>query len=271
MEFLEHATEAIEAVLGDRSSLLFVPFASSDPDTYTSIMRQALARVESRSTSLDQARNLTAAAADAQAVFVGGGNWFRLLHALTTARRAGGAAARGGGGCAVPGLPVPARTWPARPSAPPTTCRSSSRARWRRWADPIPAQPPLSGPGSAQPHQGETRRQGSRSSWRRTTSQCWACAKAAGCRFWRAGNTVGQQHRPPVPPAHRPHRHPSRRGPVLAARHLPSLCIGTQPSAATGNVRLAGGHRTILDLLPRRGHAGNACGGGFRCKGDDDE
>jgi len=43
MGFLEHATEAIQAVLGDRSSLLFVPFASSDPDTYTSIMRQALA------------------------------------------------------------------------------------------------------------------------------------------------------------------------------------------------------------------------------------
>ena len=39
MGFLEHATGAIRAVLGDRSSLLFVPFASSDPDTYTSIMR----------------------------------------------------------------------------------------------------------------------------------------------------------------------------------------------------------------------------------------
>ena len=84
MEFLEHATEAIQAVLGDRSSLLFVPFASSDPDTYTSIMRQALARVGIEVTSLHQARNLTAAVADAQAVFVGGGNSFRLLHALTT-------------------------------------------------------------------------------------------------------------------------------------------------------------------------------------------
>jgi dipeptidase E len=40
MGFLEHATEAIRAVLGDRSSLLFVPFASSDPDAYTSVMRQ---------------------------------------------------------------------------------------------------------------------------------------------------------------------------------------------------------------------------------------
>ena len=29
--------------MGDRGSLLFVPFASSDPDTYTGVMRQTLA------------------------------------------------------------------------------------------------------------------------------------------------------------------------------------------------------------------------------------
>jgi dipeptidase E len=85
MGFLEHATEAIQAVLGDRSSLLFVPFASSDPDTYTSVMREALAPAGIEVTSLHQARDLTAAVAEAQAVFVGGGNSFRLLHALTTA------------------------------------------------------------------------------------------------------------------------------------------------------------------------------------------
>jgi dipeptidase E len=44
MGFLEHAIEAIRAVLGDRGSLLFVPFASSGPDGYTSVMRRALAR-----------------------------------------------------------------------------------------------------------------------------------------------------------------------------------------------------------------------------------
>jgi dipeptidase E len=84
MGFLEHATEAIRAVLGNRGSLLFVPFASSDPDTYTSVMRQALAPAGIEVTSLHQARDLTAAVAAAQAVFVGGGNSFRLLHTLTT-------------------------------------------------------------------------------------------------------------------------------------------------------------------------------------------
>jgi hypothetical protein len=31
MRFLEHATGAIKDVLGDRASVLFVPFAGSDP------------------------------------------------------------------------------------------------------------------------------------------------------------------------------------------------------------------------------------------------
>jgi dipeptidase E len=82
--FLEHATGAIQAVLGDRGSLLFVPYASSDPDAYTSVMRQALAPAGLEVTGLHQANDLTAAVADAEAVFVGGGNSFRLLRALTT-------------------------------------------------------------------------------------------------------------------------------------------------------------------------------------------
>jgi dipeptidase E len=84
MGFLEHATEAIQAVLGDRSSLLFVPFASSDPDTYTGIMRKVLARAGIEVTGLHQAGDPAAAVAGAQAVFVGGGNCFRLLRALAT-------------------------------------------------------------------------------------------------------------------------------------------------------------------------------------------
>jgi dipeptidase E len=84
MRFLEHASEAIRAVLGDRGSLLFVPYASSDPDAYTSVMRQALAPAGLEVTGLHQASDLTAAVADAEAVFVGGGNSFRLLRTLTT-------------------------------------------------------------------------------------------------------------------------------------------------------------------------------------------
>ena len=131
MGFLEHAIAAIRAVLDDRASLLFVPYASSNPDGYTTAMRQALAPAGIEVTGLHQAGDLTAAVADAEAVFVGGGNSFRLLRSLTTlglletlrqtARRAFRT-----------WLPAPAPIWPARPSAPPTTCRSSSQPRWRR-------------------------------------------------------------------------------------------------------------------------------------------
>ena len=70
--------------MGDRGSLLFVPFASSDPDTYTGVMRQTLAPRVLRSPASTRPGTLTAAVADAQAVFGGGGNSFRLLRTLTT-------------------------------------------------------------------------------------------------------------------------------------------------------------------------------------------
>jgi dipeptidase E len=83
MRFLEHAAEVIRAMVGDRGRLLFVPFASSEPDAYTSVMRQALAPAGIEVTGLHQAGDPAAAVADAQAVFVGGGNSFRLLRTLT--------------------------------------------------------------------------------------------------------------------------------------------------------------------------------------------
>ena len=48
---------------------------------------------------------------------------------------------------------------------------------------------------------------------------------AAG--LWHPGTPVGPQHRPPVPPAYRPHRHPGRRGPVRPAQHPPRFDVGT--------------------------------------------
>jgi len=80
--FLEHALGAIQDVLDGRASVLFVPFASSHPDTYTTIMRDALDRVGVRVTSLHEAGDMPSAVGDAEAVFVGGGNSFRLLRAL---------------------------------------------------------------------------------------------------------------------------------------------------------------------------------------------
>jgi dipeptidase E len=82
LEFLEHATDAIRTVLGDRASVLFVPFAGSDPDTYTKVVRKALARIDVQVTSMHEVSDATGALRDAEAIFVGGGNSFRLVRTL---------------------------------------------------------------------------------------------------------------------------------------------------------------------------------------------
>jgi dipeptidase E len=82
MRFLEHASQAVRAVLGSARTVLFVPFASGDPDAYTSLMRAALASMDIRVTSLHEAGDVPGAVRAAEAVFVGGGNSFRLLRTL---------------------------------------------------------------------------------------------------------------------------------------------------------------------------------------------
>jgi hypothetical protein len=82
MGFLEHATDAIKDVLAGRASVLFVPFAGSDPDAYTTAMRTALARIGVRVTGLHEVPDAVRAIGQAEAIFVGGGNSFRLLRHL---------------------------------------------------------------------------------------------------------------------------------------------------------------------------------------------
>jgi dipeptidase E len=82
MRFLEHATGAVLDVLGGRTSVLFVPFASGQPDAYASVMREALARIDVRVSSLHESADPGRSVREAEAVFVGGGNSFRLLRTL---------------------------------------------------------------------------------------------------------------------------------------------------------------------------------------------
>lgn len=79
--FLEHAREAIRDVLGGRDRLLFVPWAGTRPQEYTDRVAHALAPAGVRVEGLDRRRAEQQLAA-AQAVFVGGGNTFRLVKAL---------------------------------------------------------------------------------------------------------------------------------------------------------------------------------------------
>lgn len=79
--YLEHASAALTDVLDGVRRLVFVPFALTDHDGYTAQVAEALAAhgVEVVGAHQDEPIKLFDSA---QAVFVGGGNTFRLLREL---------------------------------------------------------------------------------------------------------------------------------------------------------------------------------------------
>lgn len=79
---LEHAMDALAELFADCRHVLFVPYAGSNPDAYSEAMREILATLGVRLTSAHRVADPLAALAEADAVFVGGGNAFRLLRAV---------------------------------------------------------------------------------------------------------------------------------------------------------------------------------------------
>jgi dipeptidase E len=82
--YLDHAMEEIRSLLGPVRRLLFVPFALRDHAAYTARARERFAR---EGIGVEELREESGAAAveAAEAIFVGGGNTFRLLDALQRA------------------------------------------------------------------------------------------------------------------------------------------------------------------------------------------
>ena len=80
--YLAHGAGELIDFLGSVRRLLFVPFALHDRPAYAAKVKAALAEhgIEVRALTADAAG--ARALADAEAVFVGGGNTFRLLRAL---------------------------------------------------------------------------------------------------------------------------------------------------------------------------------------------
>jgi len=79
--YLEHALETVLTFL-DGAALTFVPYALADHDAYTAKVAAALAPSGTRVTGLHETPDPRAAIERAEAVFVGGGNTFRLLDTL---------------------------------------------------------------------------------------------------------------------------------------------------------------------------------------------
>lgn len=76
--FLDHAEPEIRRILEGRRSVAFVPFAQFDHAPYTFIVRERFARMHIDVTQVRDVDDV----ARAEAIFIGGGNTFRLLKAL---------------------------------------------------------------------------------------------------------------------------------------------------------------------------------------------
>lgn len=79
---LEHAMGELAVLFGGTRQVLFVPYAGSDPDSYTDAMREVLGGLGVQVIGAHRAADPVAALAGAGAVFAGGGNAFRLLRAV---------------------------------------------------------------------------------------------------------------------------------------------------------------------------------------------
>jgi dipeptidase E len=80
--YLDHAEEEIRNFLGKLKRVLFVPYALYDRDGYAETARARFEKMGFGLESIHRARDPKQAVADAEAVFIGGGNTFRLLKTL---------------------------------------------------------------------------------------------------------------------------------------------------------------------------------------------
>jgi len=81
--YLDHAEAEIRDFLGaDVKRILFVPYALHDRDTYAASAQQRFAKIGYELSSIHSTTNPKQVVKYADAVFIGGGNTFRLLKAL---------------------------------------------------------------------------------------------------------------------------------------------------------------------------------------------
>ncbi|MGH9970285.1 MAG: dipeptidase PepE [Pyrinomonadaceae bacterium] len=80
--YLDHAEGEIRDFLGNAAQILFIPFALYDRDAYASMARERFQRMGYGLESIHTAAEAQQAVNEAEAIFIGGGNTFRLLKAL---------------------------------------------------------------------------------------------------------------------------------------------------------------------------------------------
>ena len=80
--FLDHCADAVRTHLGQVRRVLFVPHALADRESYAALVRERLQEWGYAVDSLHAAEDPRTAVEQAEAIFVGGGNSFRLLASL---------------------------------------------------------------------------------------------------------------------------------------------------------------------------------------------
>ena len=80
--YLDYAEAEVREFLGEVRRILFVPFALHDQETYAESVRARFVRMNAEVHSLHAAGDMVQAVKAADAIFVGGGNSFRLLKSL---------------------------------------------------------------------------------------------------------------------------------------------------------------------------------------------
>jgi len=80
--YLDHAASEIGDFLANVKTVLFVPYALHDRDGYAIRARERFRNIGYDLASIHTASNPVKAVNDAEAIFIGGGNTFRLLKAL---------------------------------------------------------------------------------------------------------------------------------------------------------------------------------------------
>lgn len=80
--YLDHAESEIRSLLGSRRRILFVPFALLDRRAYAAKAEERFRAMGFQLSSVHDVSNMERAVETAEAIFVGGGNTFRLLKGL---------------------------------------------------------------------------------------------------------------------------------------------------------------------------------------------
>jgi len=80
--YLDHAEGEIRALMGTKTRIVFIPYALHDRRAYAKKAEERLRDMGLCLTSIHDVSNMPRAIEEAEAVFIGGGNTFRLLNEL---------------------------------------------------------------------------------------------------------------------------------------------------------------------------------------------